>query len=88
MRKTPLLAIIISLMLFPVAGAIIEENWSKYTKADKDDGLGNNVTLSWLNRNYTNDEENYTVTVRDFDAQGVVLDVLYNGKKETAIFSG
>ncbi|VVB85397.1 Uncharacterised protein [uncultured archaeon] len=84
-------AILIFIMLLPLAGAVVEEDWGKYTRIDetKRDASGNNVTLSWLKKSYTNENGNYTVTVSDFDAQGiVVLDVTYKGKSEKILLRG
>ena len=87
--KRTLLLVMILFLLSPSAGAIIEEDWGNYTRADKSDDSGNNVTLSWLRKSYTNDIENYTVTLKDFDPTGnVVLDVIFKGQYERVILSG
>src|SRR3972149_6167057 len=87
--KRTLLLVMILFLLSPSAGAIIEEDWGNYTRADKSDDSGNNVTLSWLRKSYTNDNENYTVTLKDFDPTGnVVLDVTFKGQHERVILSG
>jgi uncharacterized repeat protein (TIGR01451 family) len=81
----------ISLIIFPVVEAIIEEDLGNYTRIDeaKRDDSGINVTLSQLRKSYTSVQKNYTVTARDFDAQGtVVLDVNFMGKQETVILRG
>lgn len=84
-----MLAIVIFLTLLPAAEAIIEEDWGNYTKADTSDNSGNDVIFSWLRKSYTNEDENYTVTLKDFDAQGiVVLDVVFRGSHETVILNG
>lgn len=89
--KILVLTMFLLTVLLPVANAIIEEDWGKYTRIGetKRDSTGNNVTLSWLKRSYTNDAENYTVKLRDFDAQGmVVLDITYKGRNQMVILKG
>ncbi len=79
------------MFIFPVASSIIEEDWGNYTRIDeaKRDGSGNTVTLSMLRKSYSSEDGKYTVTARDFDAQGtVVLDITFMGRKETAILRG
>ncbi len=76
-------------IIIPVAAAIIEEDWDNYTRIDsaKRDDTGNTVTLSPLRKSYIGD--GYTVTARDFDAQGtVVLDISFMGRQETIILRG
>jgi len=77
--------------IFPVATAIIEEDWLNNTQIDtsSSDGSGNTVTLSPLRKGYTSSDGKYTITARDFDAQGaVVLDITYLDRKETVILQG
>lgn len=93
MRNIPLFAWLVFLLIIvmPVAGAVIEENWSNYIKIKESnrDDEGQDITLSWLRKSYINQIENYTVTVKDFDAQGnVVLLITYNGRNETFLLSG
>lgn len=79
------------MFIFPVASSIIEEDWGNYTRIDeaKRDGSGNTVTLSLLRKSYSSDDGKYTVTARDFDAQGtVVLDITFMGRQETVILRG
>ncbi len=89
MNKISLLSVFIFLLFLPVAGAIIEEDWVNYTRADIDDGSGNSATLSWLRRSYSNADEDYTITLRNFDSEGgVALDVNFKGRSETVILRG
>lgn len=82
--KRMIFLIIIELILLPAAYAIIEEDWGNYTRADKGDDSGKSVTLNWLKNSYTNSNENYIVTLKDFDEEGnVVLDFNFMGKFET-----
>ncbi len=79
------------IIIMPLAGAIIEEDWDNYIRIDEDrrDKAGQDITLSWLRKSYSNPDENYTVTVKDFDSQGsVVMVVNYKGRNETVILSG
>lgn len=79
------------LLIFPVAAAIIEEDWGNYTRIDesKRDGSGNTVTLSPLRKSYSSDDGKYTITARDFDSQGaVVLNISFMGRQETIILRG
>jgi uncharacterized repeat protein (TIGR01451 family) len=81
----------IFMIIFPIAGAIIEEDWGNYTRIDetKRDGTGTTVTLSQIRKTYSSDDGMYTVTAKDFDTQGtVVLDITFMGRKETAILRG
>lgn len=91
-RAVVLLVILYTfLIILPVAAAIIEEDWDNYTRIDgvKRDGTGNTVTLSPLKKSYTGDDGKYTVTARDFDAQGtVVLDISFMGRQETVMLRG
>lgn len=78
-------------IIIPVAAAIIEEDWDNYTRIDsaKRDGSGNTVTLSLLRKSFSSDDGKYTVTARDFDAEGtVVLDISFMGRQETIILRG
>ncbi|MDP3106103.1 MAG: hypothetical protein Q8M95_16040 [Candidatus Methanoperedens sp.] len=93
MKKCVLFLTLLYFVLFilPVATAIIEEDWGNYTRIDetKRDGSGNTVTLNLLRKSYTSDDGKYTVTARDFDAQGtVVLDISFMGRQETLILKG
>ncbi len=77
--------------IFPAATAIIEEDWLNNTLIDNStsDGSGNTVTLSPLRKSYTSSDGKYTITAKDFDAQGmVVLEITYLGRKETVILQG
>ncbi|MBU3965979.1 MAG: hypothetical protein KKG76_01180 [Euryarchaeota archaeon] len=79
------------IIIMPLAGAIIEEDWDNYIRIDEDrrDKAGQDITLSWLRKSHSNPDENYTVTVKDFDSQGsVVMVVNYKGRNETMILSG
>lgn len=83
--------IFLLLIILPFAGGVLEEDWGKYIRIDKSnrDETGTDITLSWLRRSYSDSNENYTLNVKDFDAQGtVVLVVNYKGKNETIILSG
>ncbi len=89
MNKISLLPVFMFLLFLPVAGAIIEEDWGNYTRADTDDGSGNTATLSWLRRSYSNANENYTITLKNFDSEGsIALDVNFKGRSETVILRG
>lgn len=93
MRNILLFAGLIFLLIIvmPVAGAVIEEEWGNYKRIDekKRDGEGQEITLNWLKKTYTNPDENYTVTVQDFDAQGnVIMIINFKGKNETLLLSG
>jgi len=89
MKRILLPAIIMLLLISTAAGAIIEEDWGNYTKADKTDNSGNNITLNFLRKSYTDAEEKYTVTIKDFDSSGiVVLDVNYMGRYERVMLKG
>lgn len=93
MKKCVLFLSLLYFVLFilPVATAIIEEDWGNYTRIDeaKRDGSGNTVTLNLLRKSYSSDDGKYTVTARDFDAQGtVVLDITFMGRQETLILKG
>lgn len=79
------------MIIMPLAGAVIEEDWGKYIRVEKNkrDETGQDITLNWLRRSYSNPDKTYTVSVKDFDAQGtVVLEVNYSGRNETLILSG
>src|SRR3990172_7336951 len=83
--------IFLSIIIMPLAFAVIEEDWDSYTRIDENarDGAGENIALSWQRRSYSNADENYTVNVRDFDAQGTVVMVIsYKGRNETIWLSG
>jgi hypothetical protein len=92
MKKVQLFAVIFFLILFmPFAVGVLEMDWGKYTRVDesKRDGTGEDITLNWLVKSYRNPNEDYSVKVRDFDAQGtVVLVVTYKGRDETILLSG
>lgn len=93
MKRLKLFAglVFLLIIIMPLAGAVIEEDWGNYIRIDesKRDKAGQDITLSWLRKSYTDPEENYTVTVNDFDAQGtVVLVVTYQGRNETMLLSG
>ncbi|CAG0974840.1 MAG: hypothetical protein OIN86_15315 [Candidatus Methanoperedens sp.] len=93
MIKVQLFACLVFLLIIimPLAGGVLEEDWSSYIRIDKDrrDDKGQDITLSIVRRSYSSPAENYTVTVKDFDAQGsVVMDFNYKGKNETIILSG
>lgn len=79
------------IIIMPLVGGVLEEDWGKYTRVDESnrDKAGKDITLSWLRRSYTNSDENYTLSVKDFDAQGtVILVVTYKGRNETLLLSG
>ncbi len=79
------------IIIMPLVGGVLEEDWGKYTRIGESDRdkAGKDITLSWLRRSYTNPTENYTISVKDFDAQGtVVLVVTYKGRNETLLLSG
>lgn len=84
--------IVFLLIIFmPFAGGVLEEDWGKYKRIDEGsrDEEGSDITLSWLRSSYSNPDFNYTVTAKDFDAQGtVVLVVTYQGRNETFLLSG
>lgn len=78
-------------IIFPVAGAIIEEDWLNSTQIDNSsvDDSGITIMLSQLKKSYTSSDGKYTITARDFDAEGmVVLDITYLGRKENVILEG
>lgn len=86
-----IIIVLISLILQQVVNAVIEEDWGSYTRIEESrrDSTGDKVTLSWLKRSYTDNNENYTVYAKDFDPEGsVVLSVTYKGRNETAILQG
>ncbi len=83
--------LILLMIILPAVKAVIEEDFANYTRIDSSnrDEDGNDITLDFLKRSYSNENGNYTVTLRDFDAQGtVVLDVFFKGRKETVILRG
>src|SRR5659263_718660 len=83
--------VLLLIIIIPFAGGVLEEDLGKYIRVDESrrDGAGQNITLSWLRKSYSNPIENYTVKVKDFDAQGaVVLVVTYKGRNETILLSG
>jgi hypothetical protein len=83
--------VLLLIIIIPFAGGILEEDWGKYIRIDESrrDNSGQDITLSWSRRSYDNPDENYTINVRDFDAQGtVVLVVTYKGRNETLLLSG
>lgn len=89
MKRILLPAIIMLFLISTAAGAIIEEDWGNYTKADKTDNSGIDITLNFLRKSFTNNIEKYTVTIKDFDSSGiVVLDVNYMGKYERVMLKG
>lgn len=93
MIKVQLFVGLVFLLLFimPLAGAVIEEDWSNYIRVNgsKRDDKGQDITLNMLRRNYSNPAEKYTLTAQDFDAQGsVVLVINYKGRNETVWLSG
>lgn len=93
MKRFKLFAWIVFLLIIiiPFAGGVLEEDWGKYTRIveSRRDGAGQDITLSWLRKSYSNPDEDYAVNVRDFDAQGtVVLVVTYKGRNETLLLSG
>ncbi len=92
MKKIAFIAILVYMtyiIILPLAGAIIEEDWGNYTRINetKKDSSGTNITFNWLKKSYFGDS--YKISLRDFDAQGfVVLDISYRGRNETIILKG
>jgi hypothetical protein len=83
--------VLLFIIIIPFAEGLLEEDWGKYTRIDENmrTKAGQDITLSWLRRSYSNPEEGYAVNVKDFDAQGtVVLIVTYKGRNETILLSG
>ena len=83
--------VLLLIIFIPFAGGVLEEDWGKYKRISENarDEEGRDITLSYLRSSYSNPEDNYTVTAKDFDAQGtVVLIVTYKGRNETFLLSG
>src|SRR4030067_1554879 len=79
------------IIFIPFAVGVLEEDWEKYIRVEESmrDKAGQDITLTWLRKSYSNPDEDYSVNVMDFDAQGgVVLVVTYKGRNETIVLSG